>query len=636
MCGIFGVFNFSTNAPVDVVSFKKASSLLSHRGPDGEGFFFDQNSGVGLGHMRLSIIDLSTGDQPMSNEDETIWLIFNGEIYNYQELRKLLISKGHTFKTKSDSEVIIHAYEEYGEACPGKLNGIFAFAIWDSKKRSLFLVRDHFGIKPLYYSMDKDRIIFSSELKAILFYSDIQRELDLKALNLCLSLRHTPSPFTLLKGIEKLPPTHYLMVNKERSVPRAYWDRAIKLDYSHTEDEWIEILKANFKEAVKRQMMSDVPIGISLSGGVDSTSILSLMSKYSTTDIHAFTVGFDGGKYKDNEIARAKRNADKYGVQFHSRMISSEDYSNFLDKYLWHLEEPLGNESAVAVYFIAEMAKGVVKVLLNGQGADEIFAGYNRHLWAHYTNKYNSLNKLIKLIPSFIIPSGKLNKFNALYDFTIQHHAVDKLAAAYNILSKEQKRNLFGSELYNSLNGFNDQNKIVDEIIKRIDGNILEKMLVTDSFTSLSENLLLVQDKLGMAAGIESRVPFLDVEYATTALSIPSQFKVKNRKGKYIHKKVCESFVSTDTVHQKKIGFQDPVDIWLRDSLGEYLMDKISSANSITNTYLDKHTVIRMFTEHKNKSLDHKRFLYLLLSIEKWADLFLNQKLTHERVPLHD
>jgi len=627
MCGIFGVFNFKNNNPVDTKLFKEATSLISHRGPDGEGFFFDQECGLGLGHRRLSIIDLSTGDQPMCNEDKTIWISFNGEIYNYLELRKYLISKGHIFKTKSDTEVLIHAYEEFGESFPNKLNGIFAFAIWDVKKRQIYLARDHFGVKPLYFLYDNEKIVFASEMKSILYYSKTKSEINLRALNLCLTFRHTPSPYTLINGIEKLQPTHYLVINDNKKVINPYWNRNIDIDHSKNEYYWTRILKEKLHSSVKGQMMSDVPIGISLSGGLDSGVLLAIMSKYGENEMHAFTVGFEGGKLKDNEISRAKDTALKYGVKFHSRIVTSKDYSKFLEKYLWHLEEPLGNESAVAVYFIADMAKGIVKVLLSGQGADEIFGGYNRHKIAHYFEKYHYIIPILKSVPQFLIPADKKNRFKILLNYINQKNEIEKLTSAYSIISDQQKKLIFSEKLFDSVsrtNYFEEVKKILD---LETEGNTVEKMFLTDMFTSLSENLLLVQDKLGMASGIETRVPYLDIEYASLALSIPNRYKIHQFKNKYIHKKVCESIVSKDIVHQRKIGFQDPVEFWLKESLGEQLMDIISSTNSITNNYLNKNIVKKMFNEHKNGKSDHKRFLYLLLSIEKWAEIFVNNKL---------
>ncbi|HEX2868552.1 MAG TPA: asparagine synthase (glutamine-hydrolyzing) [Ignavibacteriales bacterium] len=634
MCGIFGIFNFKNQNPVDKELLKQSTRLMSHRGPDGEGYFVDQNAGVALGHRRLSIIDLNTGDQPMTNEDETIWITFNGEIYNYLEIKEYLLKKGHTFRTRSDTEVLIHAYEEFGDDFLSKLNGIFAFAIWDSVKRRMFLARDHFGVKPLYYYMDNERLIFASELKSIMHYTKIPGEINPSALNLCLTFRHTPAPYTLLQNISKLPATHMITIGqKEEFRMKPYWDRAIEINAERSEAEWVEILRHGLDLAVKRQMMADVPVGISLSGGIDSGSILALMSKYAGRGVFAFTIGFEGGKEEDNEIKKAETNARMFGAVFHHRIISSQDYSDFLNRYLWHLEEPLGNESAVAVYFVTELAKGKVKVLLNGQGADEPFGGYDRHLGAFYRNKYSFLKpQLMKYILMLPISLNKKKKLSRFADYLGQDSDVKRITSAACILNNRERKNIFNSELF----GYSSEGDYVNEVEKiihdSINGSTVEKMFLYDMFSSLSENLLLVQDKMAMAASIEGRVPFLDIDFASTALSIPASLKIKGKSGKYIHKKVCEHYLPKDIVHQRKIGFQDPVELWLKDSLGDELLDYISSQNSITRNYLNEKAVKRIFYEHKNNKVDHKRFLYLLLSIEKWAGIFL----ASEKMRMHE
>ncbi|MCU7495174.1 MAG: asparagine synthase (glutamine-hydrolyzing) [Ignavibacteria bacterium] len=625
MCGIFGVFNFKNHSPIDQNLLRQSTRLMSHRGPDGEGYFVDQNSGVGLGHRRLSIIDLATGDQPMCNEDETIWITFNGEIYNYQEIKNYLLKKGHVFRSKSDTEVLIHAYEEFGDEFLSRLNGIFAFAIWDSVKRRMLLARDHFGVKPLYYYVDGEKLVFASELKSILYYTKVPGEINPASLNLCLTFRHTPAPYTLLDKINKLPATNFLTIGeKEGFCLKPYWDRAIEIDSGRSEAEWIEVLRNGLELAVKRQMMSDVPVGISLSGGIDSGSILALMSRYVGRGVHAFTIGFEGGKEENNEIKRAEANAAMFGAVFHHRVITAKDYSDFLKQYLWHLEEPLGNESAVAVYFVTELAKGTVKVLLNGQGADEPFGGYDRHLGAFYRNRYSFLKpQIMKYILMLPISLNKKKKLSRFADFLGQDSDLKRITSAACILNYEERKKIFNSELFEYSHEEDYENEVEKILHDSIHGSTVEKMFLYDMFSSLSENLLLVQDKMAMAASIEGRVPFLDVEFASTALSIPATLKIKGKSGKYIHKKVCEYYLPKDIVHQRKIGFQDPVELWLKDSLGDELLDYLNSQNSITKNYLNKKAVDRMFYEHRHNKADHKRFLYLLLSIEKWAEIFL-------------
>ncbi len=624
MCGIFGVFNFYQKLPINKELFKEATNLLAHRGPDGEGYYFDENNGIGLSHRRLSILDLPTGDQPMCNEDGTIWIVFNGEIYNYKEMKNDLLQKGHVFKTKSDTEVIIHAYEEFGDECPNKFNGIFAFAIWDSKKKRIFLARDYFGVKPLYYSVDNEKLIFASEIKSILSYSKTSQYINEKALYYCLTFRYTPAPFTLFEGINKLPASYCLNVNTDKKVElKRYWDKRIIIDLNRKENEWIDLLRNQFEDAVERQMMADVPIGLSLSGGIDSGVLLALMSKYQGKGVHAFTVSFEGSNKKDDESLRAKKTAEIFGAKFYHTVITSQDYSKFMDKYIWHLEEPVGNESAVAYYFVANMAKGIVKVLLNGQGADEPFAGYDRYLGMYYGDKVNLLPPyLFKVLSKLPLDLNRRNQLLRLYEYLKEKDFKDKAANVASILSGNQRIKLFNKDFI-SIVKTSDLSKEIDNITGSfIQGTNLEKYIFYDMFSSLSENLLLSEDKMAMAASIEARVPFLDVELVKTALSIPSKLKIKNGSLKYIHKKVCEKYLPKEIIFQRKIGFNNPVDKWLSTSLGNELNDYINSNNSISNSFLNKDAVLTMLEEHRNKKYDHQRFLYLLLSIEKWRNTF--------------
>jgi asparagine synthase (glutamine-hydrolysing) len=627
MCGIFGVFNYGNKKPVNRTLFKHSLNLIKHRGPDGEGFFYDDNSGIGLGHRRLSILDLETGDQPICNENQTIFIVFNGEIYNHKEIKKYLLQKGHIFKTRSDTEVIVHAYEEFGDKCVNEFNGIFAFAIWDANEKRVLLARDYFGVKPLYYSLDNEKLIFASEIKSILNYSKKIASINEKALNYCLTFRHTPAPLTLFNGINKLPASYRLVVNYEKGYEiTRYWSNKIIIDRSKTEGEWIDLLNNQLEKAVKRQMMADVPVGLSLSGGVDSGVLLALMSKYQGKGVHAFTVSFEGGEKTDDESERARKTAEMFGAKFYHSVISSNNYSEFMDKYIWHLEEPVGNESAVAYYFVANMAKGVVKVLLNGQGADEPFAGYDRYLGMYYSDKVNFLPPyLFKVISKLPLDLNRKNQLSRFYDYLSERGFNNRASSIASILSNNQRNELFNEDFKNIVSKADLSNEI--EIITDdfIQGNDLEKYLFYDMFSSLSENLLLSEDKMAMAASIEARVPFLDIDLVKTALSIPSEMKIKLGKLKYIHKKVCEKYLPKEIIYQRKIGFNNPVNDWLTNTLGDELEDYFLSENSITQLFLNKNNVLLLLDNHRKKKHDNKRFLYLLLSIEKWNNVFINK-----------
>ncbi|MEM4396770.1 MAG: asparagine synthase (glutamine-hydrolyzing) [Candidatus Woesearchaeota archaeon] len=623
MCGIFGVFNFSGKNSIDKILFEKATNSLQHRGPDGEGFYYDDENALGFGHRRLAIIDLVRGDQPMCNEDGSIWIVFNGEIYNFLDLKDELIKKGHYFKTNSDTEVIIHAYEEYGYEFPNKLNGIFSFAIWDRNRKLLYLARDHFGVKPLYYYNDGTTFIFASEYKAILSYKDVNRDIDVSSLFTCLKYRIVPPPNTLLKKIKKLGAAHYLILNSKGEIQiKKYYSKKLQICNGKSFNEFKEMLEFQYELAIKRQMIADVPIGLSLSGGVDSATILSLMSKYSNGKVKCYTVGFEGGNLEDNEINKASYLAKLYGAEFNSYTITESDYFNFLEKYIWHLEEPVGNESAIAYYFVAKLAKGNVKVLLNGQGADEPFAGYDRYIGIYHLAKNNFYTRpLLNFIIKLPISNDRKFQINKLIEISKAPDEYEKLKIVYSLINREVFENILN---INKISFHDLLDKHLRQTINsNINGSIVEKMFYYDMFSSLSENLLLAEDKMAMAASIEARVPFLDVELVETALSIPARYKIGFTSGKVIHKKVCENYLPKEIVYQRKIGFNNPVSKWLKGKLGEMLLDLINSDNSITKNYLNKNIILKMIKEHEEDQSNYEKFLFLLLSIEQWNKIFI-------------
>ncbi|HTP12623.1 MAG TPA: asparagine synthase (glutamine-hydrolyzing) [Bacteroidota bacterium] len=626
MCGIFGVLNYKHGQAIDRRHFEESTRLLAHRGPDGEGYFYDDTAGLGLGHRRLSILDLSTGDQPMNIGDGALWITFNGEIYNYLDVKQTLKARGHTFRTKSDTEVILAAYQEYGEECVNHLNGIFAFAIWDTKRKTLFAARDHFGVKPLYYADDGERLVFASELKSILHYTQMRRELDEEGLALCLNFRHIPAPYTLLKGVCKLPSAHTLSVRigQATSVKR-YWYPDIRVDEGQTEEEWIERLQESLSTAVKRQMMSDVPVGVSLSGGVDSGAILALMTKHAGAGVHAFTIGFEGIEAHRDEVGQAREHAKRYGAQFHERIVTAKDYDDFMNRYLWHLEEPIGNDAATAYYFVAEMAKGTVKVLLNGQGADEIFGGYDRYIGVHYGSRIPEFLAPVVGAAARLAPTiDRKRQLLQLADFLAQPDDAGKIASATGILMSAERERLLQDGLRRRLSPERLEGEVEKLLVGFTRGSVTEKAMYYDSFSLLSENLLLCEDKMAMAASIEARVPFLDLELAGLGLSIPARFKFRRASGKYLLKKVCEPFLPASAVHQPKIGFNNPVHEWLRTSMGDQLMDFLHSSASILRPYVHMDEFEKMFARHKRNEENNQFLLYTMLSIEKWATLFLN------------
>lgn len=640
MCGICGIWSLA-GEPIDPVLLCRMRDVIAHRGPDGAGCVMFETRGngqvlfaqpenvaghfdLGMASRRLSIIDLNTGDQPMSNADGSHWVVYNGEIYNYRELRKELKAHGHVFRTESDTEVILHAYAEYGEDCPEHLNGIFGFAIWNRQKRLLFLARDHFGVKPLYYRVDSRHFHFGSELKTILRDPRVPRELDLDALNLCLTFRYTPSPWTMMKGIRKLPPGCSLTVTADGACQKRYWRESTKIDRVSSEADWIQRLQQAEEAAVVRQMVSDVPIAVSLSSGVDSTTILALMSRHSSGPVRAFTVGFEG-KEASSEIGPSRQRSEKYGAEFCSQVITADDYSGFMRRYMWHLEEPIGNESAAAYYFVAEMAyQRGIKVLLNGQGADEAFAGYPRYLEAAYGRwlRAGTLTPLKQMLPRVLAGRALGERYDRFLYTLSARTEEDRFTRVYSILTEAERHCLVRPEVMARVDAGMPIRFIHEQLSRAPDGTALERMTYVDARTSLADNLLLCEDKMAMAASVEARVPFLDLELMKVAEQIPGNFKLRGLRDKYIHRKAVADWVGKEVTWRPQIGFDNAVDQWLRSQFGQQMQQTISSPDSFTATYLNPAFVVRLIQEHVEGRRDHQRLLFLLLSMENWHQVF--------------
>ncbi|MEO0106419.1 MAG: asparagine synthase (glutamine-hydrolyzing) [candidate division WOR-3 bacterium] len=623
MCGILGIFNYRNKEPVDRRLLKQMTDSLIHRGPDAEGFYFDDSNGLGFGHRRLAIIDLKNGNQPMSDESGSTWIIYNGEIYNYQKIREELKNKGYNFKTNSDTEVLIYAYKAYGIDFLNALNGIFAFAIWDLKKKELLLARDHLGVKPLYFYDSGKTLVFASEIKALLQYSDYSKDLDLEAIDLYFTFRHTPSPKTLFKDIFKLPPGSYLKVKSFHSERITYyWDRVETINRKKKIDEWIPILNKGIESAVNRQMISDVPISLSLSSGTDSNLLLAIMSKHSKTPVNCFTIGFEDNK-KYDEIGLAKISCDYFRGSFKSTILSANDYKAMFDKYMWQLEEPLGNESALAYYFVAKLAHdNGIKVLLNGQGADELFGGYHRYIGERYRYITGAAPRLLTKPLSFLIKNERLRR--SLYTLNVKDE-IERFFLIYSVFLPEEKMHLYQKRYKEKIDLDNGKNYIGQFFKRFTNHSSLDKMLYIDIRFSLPDDLLLAEDKMAMATSVEARVPYLDIEFLKIAESIPAEYKIKNFQFKYIHKKYIEKWLPPDFIKRKKIGFTNPMREWLSKELGEYFWKLVDSKNSFSRQFLNINYIRRIYNIHKSGLKDYKRNLFLILSLEQWYRIFFNK-----------
>lgn len=645
MCGLCGLWRW--DGAVSAATVIAMRDAMAHRGPDGASgvlmasadscavpFGADGPAGeepgihdVGLGHRRLSIIDLELGGQPMATEDRRTWLVYNGEIYNYRELREQLNRRGHAFYTQSDTEVLLRAYEEFGPDCPRHLNGIFAFAVWDGPHRRLFIARDHFGVKPLYYASTPRGFVFASEIKAMLASGLVSPALDVNALGLALTFRYTPAPFTLFSGIRKLAPGSSVIIERDRvSEPRFFAESSSTERNGRADAPWAPTLASAMERAVHRQMVSDVPVGLSLSSGVDSSMLLALMSHGSAEPIRAFTIGFGAGSDYD-EVPAAERVADRYTARFQARQVGDAEYAGFMTKYMWHMEEPVGNESAPAYFFVAKMARDAgVKVLLTGQGPDELFAGYDRHIGL-------ALGRILRAAGTPWLRTGIKRatrgravgeKYRRLLASATSPTLDQQLLGAYTIFSPEDAKELLRPEVYTSIDWGLPMDHIQTWLRRAPPGTALDKMLWIDARTVLSDNLLMAEDKMAMAASVEARVPFLDLEFANLAESVPASAKLRLGRRKQVYRQACAQWIGAEASRRRKIGFANPMAQWFRGCSEQSILSEIEATGSFVREYAEPRVVARMMAEHRAGLRDHTRKLYFLISLEAWYKGFFS------------
>jgi asparagine synthase (glutamine-hydrolysing) len=613
MCGIVGVYHPTTDAAVDFDLFSKMVGILEHRGPDDDGLYCEGS--VALGMRRLSIIDVDGGHQPIHNENSKIWVVFNGEIYNYKELRADLESRGHVFYTQCDTEVLVHAYETWGDDSVLRLNGIFAFALWDTQPHRLLLARDHFGVKPLYYYWNGEQLIFASELKAILLHPAVPRAIDPQGLDLALAAGFIPSPYTLFQGIRKLGPGYRLNVVGDRLQVERYW-RPVPVMCSRSEDEVVSELRFRLESGVRRQMVSDVPIGALLSGGVDSTAIVTLMSRHSSK-VRTFSVGArDGQAANETQLARAT--AARLATEHAEIQVSAQEYMDFLPRAHWYLEEP-STPSALFTYFVCRLARQSVKVVLTGQGADEPFAGYARYTGETYGALYRSLPDVIsrRLVPSlFNMLPLPLKLKRGAYALA-ENDSVRRFARMYEVYSVQDRMKLLRPEVLPSLTNQDALAQTIEGWTDRLDDlDSLEQLLYIDARMMLSDNLLNFGDKMSMAASVEARVPMLDLELMEFAESIPANLKIKHRRPKYLLKRAVADLVPAEVLQRRKRAFEVPLDVWLTGDLFAFASDWLLGPSSLSSTFLEPDVIRRTLEQHRDRRQNLWRQIYTLLSVE--------------------
>ena len=610
MCGIFGIYFFDKDHPGNKQMVIDATTTMVHRGPDGCGYFVHKN--VGLGHRRLSIIDLSTGKQPMFNEDERIATVYNGEIYNYKEIKKELEAKGHIFKTDCDTEVIVHGYEQWGADCVDKFNGMFAFAVWDNSAKKMWVVRDRLGIKPLYYYSDKDVFICASEIKAILKTGLVKPELNENVLDAYFSLGYVPGPETMFKNIKKLAPGHWLMVDTSGIKEREYWDFNFDHIQEMNSNTATQYIKELLEDAVAKRLMSDVPLGAFLSGGLDSSLVVALMSNVTADPVNTFTVGYHEG---ESEEKYAKIIADKFKTSHNLFYLESNDFFSSLKTLVKFAEEPIVEPAAIALYHIAKLARKKVTVLLSGEGSDEIFGGY-------YLYQYMArIDKAHKILPNFIFPllkslgnrAPKMKQRKYLDWLTLPLSCRYQGTSSY--LTDSQKKLLYTPDFFNSKSDYLES--VFEgyfERVKKMDS--LSQMLYVDTKTWLVDDLLVKADKMTMAASVELRVPFLDHRLVEAAMALPAECKIKGGEGKYILKKIAEPLLPREIVYRKKMGFPVPTKKWFEGKLMTRVEDIICQLKK--DCLLKPDSLDNLVICHKKSIEDHSKILMTLLVFSEW------------------
>ena len=633
MCGICGKLNYNTGNSVEESLLRRMTSVLVHRGPDDEGIYI--KGPVGLGHRRLSIIDLSqAGHQPMANEDGSIWVVYNGEIYNFIELRESLEKKGHRFRSRTDTEVLLHLYEAEGVNCLQKLRGMFAFAIWDGRKKLLFLARDRLGQKPLFYKAGHKSFLFASEIKAILQDPEIKREVDPVAIHHYLTYQYVPSPFCAFKGINKLPPAHYLICRNGKVELSRYW----KLSYlpkhpvhtTHQRKALEEELLERFKEAVRMRLISDVPLGAFLSGGVDSSAVVAMMSQLMDRPVKTFSIGFDEKEY--NELPYAKMVADRFRTD-HTEFKVKPNAMEVLPKLIWHYNEPYADPSAIPTYYVSKLAREHVTVSLNGDAGDENFAGYGRYAANEVSRRYGRI--LRAFTPPWIqsilskIPSGQ-DQNQIVWRIKRFSEELNKSPELRNLgwlchFDNEKKVELYTDDFKDQIQGVNSNDLILEKYREAEADDFIDATLYADVMMYLPDDLLVKVDIASMANSLETRSPFLDHALMEFVARIPVQLKLKGTQTKFILKQMMRKFLPNEILYREKMGFGVPIDHWLRHDLKTMAFDLLLSETAMNRQYFNPVYVEKLLIEHCSGKRDWHYHIWNLLMLELWHRMFIDQ-----------
>jgi asparagine synthase (glutamine-hydrolysing) len=614
MCGIIGKVYFSLGQYVERQELKIMTDALRHRGPDDEGYYVDNN--VGLGFRRLSIIDLRDGHQPMSDNAGKYWITFNGEIYNYKELRKDLRRKGYTFRTNSDTEVIVNLYAEHKEKCLGYLRGMFAFVIWDSDKKQLFGARDRFGIKPFHYYIDNEKLLWASEIKSILASKNIGKDLSIESLDYYFAYGYSQRDQTVYKNIKKLKPGHYFnfKVDANREIiEKPYWELEFSPDYSKSESYWKSALYDSLNESVKMRMISDVPLGAFLSGGVDSSIIVALMALNSNKPIKTFSIGFKEREY--NELKYARQVAEKYSTDHHELIVEPKSI-DLLPDLVRAYDEPFSDSSSIPTYYLSKFTREHVTVALSGDGGDELFAGYKSYhkMMTLKNSPFNNAltNKTLYSFINRIMPDYFYGKGLSYYLSKNKQN----LFAYYCLWKNYERSKLFNTEVSNRLEKYSSEN-IKINILNAARGDYLSKMQQLDINTYMVDDILTKVDRSSMVNSLEARVPILDHKFAELSFSIPSEFKLTSKKKKYILSESFKHILPDGLTSRKKMGFGVPLKIWFNNDLKDYVYDTLIEGSELEN-YLDAKYIRQTIEYHEKGVRDYSQKIWSILFLNEW------------------
>lgn len=668
MCGIAGIFRFRGERSVSHDVLTRMRDMMVHRGPDGAANWISPDASVGLAHRRLSIIDLSSAaTQPMSNEDETVWVVFNGEIYNHLELRRELVQAGHIFRTDhSDTEVLVHGYEQWGiDGLLQRLAGDYGIALWDERNRKLFLFRDRAGVKPLYFSLQGGAILFASEIKGILAYPGVERDIDPIAMYHYFSFMTTPAPLTMFKGVFKLPAGHCLEIDRAGTLRATrYWDampgqaidrdRLARMDWPEREQYYIAGIRERLMGAVEKRMMSDVPFGVFLSGGIDSSTNVALMSRLMDRPVDTFTIGFKDHQHL-NELDEARLVARQFKTNHHEVMIDESDMRGYLDDLIYHQDEPIADCVCVPLYFVSKLAKDSgVTVVQVGEGSDEQFCGYAGYmsyleLYRKYWRPFRQFlpwplqratagmaGLLAELRPSFrfyadIIDRASRNREHFWTGASglpenMKGQLIDRAALDPEGYPEELIASGLLPRTYEMADTFNVVHSFGREIDTRHPGqDVLTRMIYSELKLRLPELLLMRVDKIAMSVSLEARVPFLDHELIEFSMDIPMEDKIHGNTAKYILKKAVEGIIPDEIIYRKKMGFGAPITQWLRSDFGRQAESTVMSSRLMQRGYFNRDYVQTMFNDHRQERRDNSQYLWMVLNLVAWYDYWIEE-----------